>query len=170
MWKDEMGEPWLYVPLWGEPAKSVGKSVMTGGPAPNGSIFAFRVEPGKTGKPCLKLTWVSPDVNLPDAPAVVNGVVFILATGENPRQVKIEKTEFKSEQDWKQNLLTTEERGAGTHGAELMALDARSGKLLFRSGTGMKSWIHFGGIAIDNGKIYSVDHSSTLYCFGIRTH
>ena len=138
------------------------------GQAPHGSVFAFKVELSKTGIPCLRLAWVSPDVNLPDAPAVANGVVFILATGENPRQVKQERTEFKSEKDWKENLLTTEERGAGTHGAELMALDARTGKLLYRSGTAMKSWNHFGGLAIDDGKVYAVDHSSTLYCFGVR--
>jgi outer membrane protein assembly factor BamB len=77
---------------------------------------------------------------------------------------------FKSEQEWKQNLLTTEERGAGTHPAVLMALDAKTGKLLYQSGDAMKSWNHFGGLAIDDGKIYSVDHSSKLYCFGLRDH
>ncbi len=169
LWKDEAGQPWLYLPLWGEPAKSVGKSLMTNGPAPHGSVVAFKVEPNKTNTPSLKLAWVSPDVNLPDAPAVANGVVYILATGENPRQVKVEKTEFKSEAEWKGNLLTTEERGAGTHGAELMALDAKTGKLLYRSGDAMKSWNHFGGLAIDDGKVFAVDHSSTLYCFGIRS-
>ena len=170
LWKEDTGQPWIYVPLWGEPAKSVVKSVMTDGQAPHGSVFAFKVELSQGSVPCLRLAWVSPDINLPDAPAVANGVVFILATGENPRQVKVEKTEFKSEQDWKQNLLTTDERGAGTHGAELMALEAKTGKLLYRSGAAMKSWNHFGGLAIDDGKVFAVDHSSTVYCFGVRGH
>ncbi len=168
LWKEETGQPWIYVPLWGEPAKAFATAFTVNGQAPHGSVFAFKVELSKTGTPCLRLAWVSPDVNLPDAPAVANGIVFILATGENPRQVKQERTEFKSEKDWKENLLTTEERGAGTHGAELMALDAKTGKLLYRSGTAMKSWNHFGGLAIDDGKVYAVDHSSTLYCFGVR--
>ncbi len=169
LWKDENGQPWIYVTLWGEPSKDA-LTALTNGPAPHGSIVAFKVESGKADAPCLKLAWVSPDVNLPDAPAVANGIVFIMATGENPRQVKVNKTEFKSEQEWKQNLLTTEERNAGTNPAELMALDAKTGKLLYRSGKAMKTWNHFGGLAIDDGNVYAIDHSSTLYCFGVRSH
>lgn len=171
LWKDEEGQPWIYVTLWGETAKALSQKVQRNGNAPNGSVVAFRVEMDNGGKPCLKLAWISPDMSLPDAPAVANGVVFIVATGENPRQDKqLGKTNFKSEQEWKQNLLTTEERGAGTHPAALMALDAKTGKLLYQSGDAMKTWNHFGGLAIDDGKVYSVDHSSTLYCFGVRNH
>ena len=170
LWKDDEGQPWVYVTLWGDTARSVTKSARTNGLTPHGSIVAFRVEMDKGNMPCLKLAWVSPDVDLPDAPAVANGIVFVVASGENPRQVKVlEKTEFKSEAEWKQNLLTTNERGSGTHPAVLMALDAKTGKLLYQSGDAMKTWIHFGGLAIDDGKIYSVDHSSRLYCFGLRS-
>jgi outer membrane protein assembly factor BamB len=169
VWKDDNNEPWLYVPLWGETTKNVGKSAMTNGPTPHGSVVAFKVEIDKSGTPCLKLSWVSPDVNLPDTPVVANGVVFIVATGENPRQDKmLGKMHFKSVEEWKANLLTTEERSAGTHPAVLMALDAKTGKLLYQSGSAMKSWNHFGGLAIDDGRIYTIDHSSMLYCFGIR--
>ncbi len=171
LWKDEEGQPWVYVTLWGETANAIARVARTNGPTPHGSMIAFRVEMGKGNTPCLKLAWVSPDINLPDAPAVANGIVFVLATGENPRQDKfLGKTNFKSEQEWKQNLLTTEERGVGTHPAVLMALDAKTGKLLYQSGEAMKTWNHFGGLAIDDGKIYSVDHSSRLYCFGVRNH
>ena len=167
LWKDETGQPWIYVTLWGEPTKIVGESASQNGPVPHGSVIAFKVEMNKAGRPELKLAWVSPDVNLPDAPAVANGILFVVATGENPRQDKfLGKTDFKSEQEWKSNLLTSEERGAGTHAAELMALDAKTGKLLYRSKDAMKSWNHFGGIAIDDGKVFTVDHSSKLYCFG----
>jgi hypothetical protein len=92
----------------------------------------------------------------------------VVATGENPRQNKIlGKTNFKSEEEWKQNLLTTEERGQRTRPASLMAVDARTGKLLYQSRDAMKTWTHLGGVAIDDGAIYTVDHSSTLYCFGL---
>ena len=144
--------------------------MLANGQVPHGSVFAFKVELDQAGKPCLRSAWVSPDIDLPDAPVVANGVVFILATGENPRQVKQERTKLKNEQDWKQNLLTTEERGTGTHQAERMTLDAKTGKLLYRSGKAMKSWNHFGGLAIHEGSVYAVDHSSTLYCFGTRGH
>jgi len=171
VWKDENGQPWVYVTLWGEPAKNLTSAARTNGAAPHGSVIAFRVEMDQSNEPCLKLAWISPDVNLPDAPAVANGVVFVVATGENARQEKIfGKTHFKSEQEWKENLFTTEERGEGTHPAVLMALDAKTGKLLYESGNAMKSWNHFGGLAIDDGKIYTVDHSSRLYCFGLRAH
>ena len=171
VWKDEEGQPWIYVTLWGETSKALAKSARTNGVTPHGSMIAFRVETDKGNAPCLKLAWVSPDINLPDAPAVANGVVFVVATGENPRQDKLlGKTNFKSEEEWKENLLTTEERGTGTHPAVLIALDAKTGKLLYQSGDAMKTWNHFGGLAIDSGKVYSVDHSSRLYCFGVRTH
>ena len=170
LWKDEEGRPWIYTTLWGEPTKEAVKSATQHGLAPHGSVVAFRVEMNESSKtPYLKLMWISPDVNLPDAPAVANGVVFVVATGENPRQDKmLGKTNFKSEAEWKSNLLTTEERGTGTHPAALMALDAKTGNLLFHSVNAMKTWNHFGGIAIDDGNIYTTDHSSTLYCFGLR--
>ncbi|HEY7211403.1 MAG TPA: PQQ-binding-like beta-propeller repeat protein [Bryobacteraceae bacterium] len=169
LWKDERGEPWIYVTLWGAPVKGIAKSVARNGEASHGSVMAFRVELDQSKRPCLKLAWISPDVNLPDAPAVADGIVFIVATGENPRQDKIlGKTNYKSMEDWKSNLLTTEERAAGTRPSVLMALDAKTGKLLFESGSAMKSWNHFGGLAIDDGRIYAVDHASNLYCFGLK--
>lgn len=168
LWKDEGGQPWLYVPLWGEPLKAGNETAAKNGEANRGSIFGYKVEIDREGKPRLKLEWISPDIDLPDVPAVANGVLFVLATGENARQVKEERTQFKSEQDWKQNLLTTGERAANTRVAELTALDAKTGKMIYRSGTAMKSWNHFGGLAIDDGQVYTVDHSSRLYAFGVR--
>jgi outer membrane protein assembly factor BamB len=170
IWKDEDGRPWIYITLWGETSEEVKKTGVINGSTPHGSIVAFKVEMDRFSKaPCLKLAWISPDVNLPDAPAVANGVLFVVGTGENPRQDKIlGKTDFKSEEEWKQNLLTTEERGAGTRPASLLALDAKTGKLLYQNTDAMKTWNHFGGVAIDDGKVYTVDHSSKLYCFGLR--
>ena len=171
LWKDENGQAWLYITLWGEPAKGILKSAMTNGVAPHGSIIAFKVEIDKAGAPCLKLAWISPDVNLPDAPAVANGIVFVVATGENPRQDKfLGKTDFKSEQEWKQNLLTTEERGANTHPAVLMALNARTGELLYQSGNGMENLEPFWRPCGRRRQDLHGRHSSTLYCFGLRSH
>jgi len=170
LWRDEHDQPWIYLPLWGEPSSEAMKLASSNGAALHGSILGFKVETDAVAKnPQLKLMWISPDINLPDAPAVANGVVFVLATGENPQQDKvIGKTNFKSKQDWKQNLLTTEERGQGTHPAVLKALDAKTGKLLYSGQNAMKTWNHFGGLAIDDGRVYAVDHSSTLYCFGLK--
>ena len=76
---------------------------------------------------------------------------------------------FNSTEDWKKNLLTTEQRALGTHPAVLHALDARSGKLLYQSGDAMKTWVHFSGLAVSDGRVYAVDHDSHIYCFGLKS-
>jgi outer membrane protein assembly factor BamB len=139
---------------------------MSNGPVPHGSILAFKVVSAPTGEARLEPAWVSPDFNLPDPPVVANGVLFALATGENPRQDKqLGVLHFKSTEEWKKNLLTTEERAAGTQPAVLYALDAKTGKMLYRSGSAMKNWVHFSGLAVSGGAIYAVDHDSRVYCF-----
>ena len=169
VWRDQAGEVWVFEPLWGEPSEAARTVGQSNGPAPNGAIVALRTERDTSGHVRLIPMWISGDVNLPDAPVVANGVVFVLGTGENPKQVHEMRTEFKSEQDWKQNLLTTEERGNGTHPQTLLALDAKTGKVLYRNNSSMKSWNHFGGLAIDDGRIFAVDHDSNVYCFGLKS-
>jgi outer membrane protein assembly factor BamB len=170
VWKNAEGQPWLYVTLWGPVSKEAPKFPLTNGPVPHGCIMAFKVALNKTsGKPELEPAWISPDMNLPDPPAIANGVLFALATGENARQVHVaDMLHFKTAAEWKANLLTTAQRGQGTNQGELYALDAKTGKLLYRSGNAMKSWVHFSGLAIAGGKIYAVDHDSNVYCFGLK--
>jgi len=96
-------------------------------------------------------------------------VLFALATGENPRQQHNQGLlHYKNAEEWKKNLLTTQERGMGTQPAVLYALDAKTGKLLYQSGNAMKSWVHFSGLAIADGRIYAVDHDSRIYSFGLK--
>jgi outer membrane protein assembly factor BamB len=52
----------------------------------------------------------------------------------------------------------------------LYALDAKTGKVLYESGSAIGSWTHFSGLAIADGHVYAVDHNSTLYCFGLGEH
>jgi len=165
LWRDESGLPWIFVPLWGDVSPALAQKATAHGPTPHGSIVALQVvlDP-QTRAPHLRPAWISPDIDLPDSPVVANGVVFVAATGENPQQVKLHPTS----KDWKENLLTTGERASGTHPQVLFALDAKTGNVLYTSANAMKSWNHFGGLAIDDGKIYAVDHDSRLYCFGVR--
>ena len=107
--------------------------------------------------------WVSRDFDVPDPPVVANGVLFALSTGENPMQTTGTKVIYSG-----QKLLTDQERAANTHNAELYALDAKTGKLLYGSGDAMATWVHFSGLAIANGQVYAVDHDSNLYCFGLK--
>jgi outer membrane protein assembly factor BamB len=170
VWKDATGQAWLYVTLWGPVSKDAPQFPVTNGSVPHGCIMAFKVTFSKaSGKPMLEPAWISPDMNLPDPPAIANGVLFELATGENPRQTHIAgMIHFKSTAEWKKNLLTTAQRAQGTHAAVLYALDAKTGKLLYQSGSAMKSWVHFSGLAIADGKVYAVDHDSNVYCFGLK--
>ncbi len=168
VWRDETGEVWVFEPLWGEPSAAARAVAQSNGSSPHGAIVALRTERDALGQVRLKPMWISEDVNLPDAPVVANGVVFVVGTGENPKQVHEMRTQFKSEQDWKQNLLTTEERGQGTHGQTLFALNAKTGQVLYRNDSAMKSWNHFGGLAMDDGRIFAVDHDSNVYCFGLK--
>ena len=66
-------------------------------------------------------------------------------------------------------MLKDEQRLEHADSAELRALDAQTGKLLFDSGPdAMDTWSHFTGIAVADGQVYAVDYSSTLYCFGLK--
>jgi outer membrane protein assembly factor BamB len=165
-WNDENGESWVYVTIWGPLSHYASAFPVTNGPTPHGCILAFKVVTQSTGKIQLQPAWISPDFNLPDPPVIANGVLFALATGENPRQDRILGVlHYKSVEDWKKNLLTTAERSAGTRPAVLVALDAKSGKMLYQSGSAMKTWVHFSGLAVNDGRVYAVDHESRVYCF-----
>jgi outer membrane protein assembly factor BamB len=48
------------------------------------------------------------------------------------------------------------------------ALDARTGKELYNSGKDIASWVHFSGLAIAEGRIFTVDYESQVYCFGLK--
>jgi hypothetical protein len=86
-WQDEAGERWLYAPALGAASSKAPAMAHTNGPAPNGSIMAFKVEE-KNGKPTLTPQWISRDMNLPDPPIVANGLVYAVSTGEFARQWK----------------------------------------------------------------------------------
>jgi hypothetical protein len=153
MYRDEEGETWILVPMWGPVSELAPKFPITNGPNPHGSIMAFKVaDEGDSHRPLLKPAWVSGDFNLPDPVVIANGVVFALSTGENAQQTG----------------STDETRMQNTQPAVLHALDAKTGKLLYQSGGAITSWVHFSGLAVANGQIFVVDHDSQVYCFGLK--
>lgn len=149
--RDTDGQTWLFVPMAGPPAVNGPTFPMTNGDNPHGSVMAFRVvaDP-KTGNPKLEPSWISGDFDHPDPVAIANGVVFALSNGENAVQHGGEKLRLQN-----------------THPAVLKALDAKTGKELYNSGTAMTSWVHFGGIALSGGRVFTVDHDANVYCFGL---
>lgn len=162
-WMDTKGEAWLYVPVWGPPSKKLPKFPITNGPAPHGSVMAFRVViDSKTKQPTLEPAWISRDLDVPEPVAIAGGVVFALSTGENTQQTTGSPLIFQ-----KHKLLSDKQRTEDTHHAVLYALDAMTGKTLYDSGSDIGSWTHFSGLAIDDGRVYVVDHGSNLYCFGL---
>ena len=155
MWRDDDGQTWLYVPVYGPVSKSAPKFPIANGAIANGSVMAFKVAAdGHTDKPILEPAWISGNLRVPDPVAIANGLVFVLETGENPDQ--------RGEWDTK----TAGQRLTKVKPAVLHALDARTGKELYNSGQAIDTWVHFSGLAIAEGRIYAVDYGSNVYCFG----
>jgi hypothetical protein len=155
-WEDAEGVRWLYAPALGPPTPEA-KFPTSYGETPNGSIMAFKVEE-KEGKPVLVPAWNSRDLKTAPEPVIVaNGMVFALASGENPRQV-----------DSGGRLLTSKERIENLTGrAVLYVLDAATGKELYSSGELIEGWTHFGGLGMSNGRVYVATSASTVFAFGL---
>lgn len=166
-WRDENGDTWLYVPIWGAVSKEAPRFPITQGANPHGSIMAFKIAISpSTHQPTLDPTWISGDFDVPEPVAIANGVVFALSTGENTVQVTGPSVIIYPGR----TLLTDQQRIQNTHNAVLYALDAKTGRVLYQSGNAMTGWVHFSGLAVADGRVYAVDHDSTLYCFGLAEH
>ncbi len=113
------------------------KFPVNNGAVTNGAIVAFKVV-DQAGKPSLQPAWVSRDMATPLAPAISNGVVFALAGGAQ-----------------------------GSKPAVLYALDARSGKDLWNSGTTITSHASpNAGLAVAVSQLYFGTVDGTLWTFG----
>lgn len=153
-WEDDEKTRWLYLPAYGPPAATAPKFPVTHGATSNGSVMAFRIVE-KDGKPYPEAAWMSLDMAYPEPVAIANGVVFALASGEYLRQV-----------DDSGRLLSSAERiEKHTGNAILYALDAKTGKVLYSSGKAIPGWVHFGGLAIANGRVYVVTQDSKVHAF-----
>jgi outer membrane protein assembly factor BamB len=151
-WQDEQQERWLFMPMWGPPAKNLAHRFQNSyGAAEQGSIMAFRLTV-ENDKPAVAPVWISADMHVPDPPVVANGVVYAVATGENTRQG---------------GYFPPEIRARPRGNAILYAFDARTGKMLYSSGDLAKSWAHFGGPAVSKGQVYFTTWDAKVYAFGL---
>ena len=155
-WEDSKGTRWVLTPIWGA-KHSQFHAPIEHGPVKDGAIVAFKVE-DKNGKPQLTPAWVSRDMNRAEPPVIANGVVFAYGNGENTDQAYADV-----------GLDDVAERRipASTH-AVLYALDAQTGKELWSSGDQIKSWNHWSGLSLANGRVYIATFDGYLYCFGIK--
>jgi outer membrane protein assembly factor BamB len=111
------------------------------GSVAHGAVVGFTLA-DRGGRTELQPAWISPDLASPVTPMYVNGVVFALASGEGRRV------------------------GQPSTSAVLHALDARTGKPLWDSGTTIASSVHAIGPAVDDSQVYVVTTDGTLYAFG----
>jgi outer membrane protein assembly factor BamB len=155
-WEDAKGTRWLLTPFWGK-KHSAFKAPQEYGEVKDGAIAAFKVEE-KGGKTVLTPAWISRDMNRAEPPVIANGVIYAYGSGEDTDQaypdVGLEDTAAR--------------RIPGSTHATLFALDALTGKELWNSGNEIKSWNHWSGLSIANGRVYINTFDNTLYCYGIK--
>jgi len=120
---------------------------MANGAVTKGALVAFTVV-DQNGAPTLQAQWVSRDLASPVTPAVVNGVVFALASGEVAG-------------------ATAAQRAQRSAPAVLYAIDAATGKELWTSGTTITSFVRGVGPSAGDSQVYVVTQDGTLYAFGM---
>jgi len=144
------GTRWIFVAAGG-PLRAETTFGITNGAVANGAIVAYRLV-DQTGTPTLQPAWVSRDMTSPAPPAIVNGVVFAISSGE-----------FRSADAH----VTAAQRAQRSKPAVLYALDATTGKELWSSGTAITSFVRGVGPAAGDGHVYVVAYDGTIYAFGI---
>jgi outer membrane protein assembly factor BamB len=113
-----------------------------------GSVAAWKVaEAG--GTVTLTRGWASRDMVSPLPPMVINGVVFAVSSGE-----------FRGKD------ATAAQRAQKSAKAVLYALDGKTGKELWNSGTTITSFVHSGGLSGGGSQLYLQTYDGTLYAFG----
>jgi outer membrane protein assembly factor BamB len=155
-WEDGKGVRWGLTPFWG-PAHPDFKPPVSYGPVKHGAVVAFKVEE-QNGSPRLNPAWMSRDMDQAEPPVIANGVVYAYGNGENTRQAYADRGLHDFSPDRIKN---------STH-AILYALDAETGKELYSSGDQIKSFNHFSGLSVANGRVYIATYDSVLYCFGLE--
>jgi putative pyrroloquinoline-quinone binding quinoprotein len=139
-WQDAAGTRWIVATTSGSVHADT-KVPMANGAIKAGTLVAFTVV-DQNDAPTLQPQWTSRDLNAPVTPAIVNGVVFALASGD------------------------AKGRGRGTP-AVLYALDAATGKELWASGTTITSPVRGVGPSAGDSQVYVAASDGTLYAFGM---
>src|SRR4051812_19708466 len=139
-WQDSSGTRWIVATISG-PVHADTKVAMANGPVTSGTLVAFTVV-DHNDTPTLQAQWTSRDLASPVTPAIVNGVVFALASGE------------------------ARGRGRSTN-AVLYAIDGATGKELWTSGATITSPVRGIGPSAGDSQVYVAASDGTLYVFGM---
>ena len=127
-WQDASGTRWILAPA--------GNAVAAWKIVDENS--ALSLQPG----------WTSRELVSPLPPTIINGVAFVVSSGE-----------FRSG-------ATAAQRAARSVPAVVYALDAATGKELWSSGKTITSFAHGNAISGGMGQVYLTTHDGTIYAFG----
>jgi outer membrane protein assembly factor BamB len=141
-WLDAAGTRWVAATTAGS-VRADTKFPMSNGAVSKGALAAFTLVE-QNDAPTLQPQWVSRDLASPVTPAVVNGVVFALASGEATGAATKRSTP-----------------------AVLYALDGSTGKELWTSGNTIASFVQGVGPSAGDSQVYVVTYDGTLYTFGM---
>ena len=168
------GNRYLYLPMWGPPAKDLHAFKYGSGPTPNGSIMAFQLA-DDAGKLRLAPQWMSPNMTVPDSPVVANGVVYALQTGEQtlqnqlrPGQQLYERPPPGTPRPTISAADAAKFRATPVSNLILYAFDAETGKQLYTSKKTISDWVHFTEPVVAFGKVFVVTHDAHVYAFGLK--
>ena len=160
-WTDSKGQVWVLSPSWGPLSSTYDtKGITMYGPVTHGAVYAFKIQE-EGGHIVMHHEWISRDMQYADPPVIANGIVFGYASGEDRHQ-SVPDAPFGVK-------FTVPGRTEGGTHATIYALDGETGKELWSSGDAIKSWNHYSGLAVANGRVYIATYDGMLYCFGLKS-
>jgi outer membrane protein assembly factor BamB len=131
-WVDSTGTPWVAMPT-------------------ATTITAMKVG-SVNGAPTLQAGWTSRPMRAPLSPVIVNGVAFVVSTGEYVPSAAL--------------AVSAADRARQSVAAVLYALDAGTGRELWSSGTTITSFVHGPAVWPGIGQIHVATYDNTVYAFG----
>jgi outer membrane protein assembly factor BamB len=155
-WEDTDGTRYVLMPFWG-PKHSQFRAPIEYGDVTRGAVVAYKME-DRAGKVVLTPVWMSRDMDRAEPPVIANGVVFAYGSGENTAQADVNVG---------LGFNNAANRVARSTHATLYALDGRTGRELWSSGAQIKSFNHFSGLSVANGRVYIGTYDGVLYCFAV---
>ena len=159
-WQNAAGDRYIYVPMWNAPSKDAPTFPHVNGDVSQGSIMAFQVI-DNDDKFSLQPAWISGVVEAPDSPAVANGVVFAVGTGEQTLQ-------NPGHHIIRDRFAAAKVRNTPVGHQILYAFDAETGKQLYSSENVLTSWDHFSQPVISHGEVFVVSYDGHVSAFGLK--
>jgi len=131
-WVDAIGTPWIIVPT-------------------ETSVTAMKIA-SANGGPQLQAGWTSRQMRAPLSPVIVNGVAFVVSSGEFVPRAGA--------------AVDAVERARQSGPAVLYALDATTGRELWSSGSAITSFVHGPAVWPGIGQVHVATFDNTVYAFG----